>query len=180
MTASFSVAQKVENYMILPANALMTTQGTYTGQNIGAGKFDRVMTGAKHTVILSEIISVCIMAAVYIFAGQIVSAFGLGEEAVEYCTAHVRCVAICLIPFASYFPMLGLFQGANDALYATLVATSALAVRAISTYLLQGIPTIGYRIIWWNTLFGWGIGFIIPWPFFSTEISVTAVYKFCC
>ena len=166
MTASFSVAQKVETYMILPANALMTTQGTYTGQNIGAGKLDRVMTGAKHTVILSEIISICILVLVYIFAEPIVTAFGLGKEAIRYCTAHVRCIAVCLIPFASYFPLLGLFQGANDALYATFVATSALAVRVISTYVLQVIPAIGYRMVWWNTLFGWGIGFIITWMHF--------------
>ncbi len=52
MTASFSVAQKIETYMILPANALMTAQGTYTGQNIGAGHMDRVITGAKHTVMI--------------------------------------------------------------------------------------------------------------------------------
>ncbi|MDE7140831.1 MAG: polysaccharide biosynthesis C-terminal domain-containing protein, partial [Treponemataceae bacterium] len=49
MTASFSVAQKVETYMTLPASALMTTQGTYTGQNIGANRLDRVKTGAKQT-----------------------------------------------------------------------------------------------------------------------------------
>lgn len=115
MTASFSVAQKIETYMILPANALMTAQGTYTGQNIGAGRTDRVMTGAKHTVIISEIISVCVLTVVFIFAEPIVSAFGLGAEAAGYCTSHVRCVALCLIPFASYFPLLGLFQGANDA-----------------------------------------------------------------
>ena len=42
MTGSFTVAQKVETYMTLPASALMTTQGTYTGQNIGAGRIDRV------------------------------------------------------------------------------------------------------------------------------------------
>lgn len=166
MTASFSVAQKVETYMILPANALMTTQGTYTGQNIGADRLDRILTGAKHTVILSEIISVCILTVVYIFAKPIVTAFGLGAEAAGYCMAHVRCIAVCLIPFASYFPLLGLFQGANNALYATFVATSALAIRVISTYALQGIPAIGYRMVWWNTLFGWGVGFIITWTHF--------------
>ncbi|MCM1296308.1 MAG: MATE family efflux transporter [Muribaculaceae bacterium] len=170
MTASFTVAQKVETYMILPANALMTTQGTYTAQNIGAGRTDRVITGAKHTVILSEIISeiisVCILAIAFTFAKPIVTAFGLETEAIGYCTAHVRCIAICLIPFASYFPLLGLFQGANDALYSTFVATSALAIRVVSTYILQGIPTISYHMIWWNTLFGWGLGCVITWTHF--------------
>ena len=44
MTASFSVAQKVETYMTLPASALMTTQGTYTGQNIGANRVRLLLT----------------------------------------------------------------------------------------------------------------------------------------
>lgn len=166
MTASFSVAQKIETYLTLPANALMTTQSTYTGQNIGAGKIDRVITGAKHTVIISEIISVCILSVVFVFAEPIVTAFGLGSVSAVYCVSHVRCVAVCLIPFASYFPLLGLFQGADNALYSTFVATSALAVRVISTYVLQEIPAIGYRMIWWNTLFGWGLGCIITWVHF--------------
>ena len=166
MTASFSVAQKIETYLTLPANALMTTQSTYTGQNIGAGRLDRVMTGAKHTVIISEVISICVLSVVFVFAKPIVTAFGLGPVAVDYCVSHVRCVAICLIPFASYFPLLGLFQGANNALYSTFVATSALAVRVVSTYVLQEIPMISYRMIWWNALFGWGVGCIITWVHF--------------
>ncbi len=152
--------------MILPANALMTTQGTYTGQNIGAGRTDRVITGARHTVILSEIISVCILIVAFIFAEPIVTAFELEMEAIGYCTAHVRCVAICLIPFASYFPLLGLFQGTNDALYSTFVATAALAVRVASTYVLQEIPAISYHMIWWNAIFGWGLGCVLTWTHF--------------
>ncbi|MBD5116867.1 MAG: MATE family efflux transporter [Ruminococcaceae bacterium] len=166
MTGSFTVAQKVETYMTLPASALMTTQGTYTGQNIGANRLDRVKTGAKHTVLISEIMSVFILTLVFIFARPIVTAFGLGEEAVDYCTAHVRFVALCLPLFASYFPLLGLFQGANNALFSTFVATGALTVRVVTTYLFQGIPGVGYHMIWWNTIFGWGLGFIISWIHF--------------
>lgn len=166
MTASFTVAQKVETYMTLPASALMTTQGTYTGQHIGANKLDRVKTGAKHTVVISEIISVCILTVAFIFAKPIVAAFGLGPEAVAYCTSHVRFVALCLPLFASYFPLLGLFQGANNALFSTFVATSALTVRVTTTYLFQGIPGVGYHMVWWNTLFGWGVGFVIAWTHF--------------
>ena len=145
---------------------MMTTQGIYRGLNIGANRIDRVKTGAKHTVLISEIISVCILTVVFIFAKPIVTAFGLGPEAVGYCSAHVRFVALCLPLFASYFPLLGLFQGANNALFSTFVATSALTIRVISTYLLQGIPGVGYHMIWWNTLFGWGLGFVIAWAHF--------------
>ncbi|MBO6093002.1 MAG: MATE family efflux transporter [Oscillospiraceae bacterium] len=166
MTASFSVAQKIETYMTLPASALMTTQGTFTGQNIGAGRIDRVKTGAKHTVLISEIITAGILIVAFIFARPIVTAFGLGTEAVGYCTDHVRFVAVSLPVFAAYFPLLGLFQGANNALFSTLVATGALTVRVAVTYLLQGMPGFGYHMIWWNTLFGWGFGFVLAWTHF--------------
>ena len=166
MTASYSVAQKVETYMTLPANALMTTQGTYTGQNMGAGRLDRVKTGAKQTFLISEVVSICILTVVFVFAKPIVAAFGLGPEAIGYCTAHVRFVALCMPIFASYFPLLGLFQGANNALFSTFVATGALTVRVAVTYLLQGVAGIGYHMIWWNTLFGWGFGCMAAWLHF--------------
>lgn len=163
MTASFSVAYKVETMMALPANALMVTQGTYTGQNIGAGNIDRVKLGVKHTVIMSEIISIILLIVVYVFAKPIVGLFGLEFGAAVYCVAHTRCIALCLIPFASYFPLLGVFQGANDALYATFVAASALAMRVASTYLLKEVPQIGYHMVRWNIVFGWGLGFLVTW-----------------
>ena len=103
---------------------------------------------------------------VFIFARPIVTAFGLGPEAVGYCSAHVRFVALCLPLFASYFPLLGLFQGANNALFSTFVATGALTVRVATTYLFQGIPGVGYHMIWWNTLFGWGLGCVVAWTHF--------------
>lgn len=161
MTASFSVAQKIEPYLILPASALMTAQGTYTAQNIGAGHIDRVLKGAKQTIAISEIASCSIAAAAFLFAGPIVSIFGLGPQATAYCVAHVQCVAVCLAVFAAYFLLPGLFQGANDALYSTCVALTALATRVAATYILQEVPQISYHMIWWNAIFGWGVGCLI-------------------
>ena len=166
MTASFSVAQKIETYMTLPASALMTTQGTYTAQNVGAGRAARVKTGAWHTLLISEAFTACIIAVAFIFARPIVASFGLGAEAQDYCAAHVRFVALCLPIFVSYFPLLGLFQGAGNALFSTFVATAALTVRVAATYLFQGIDGAGYRMIWWNTIFGWGFAFVISWTHF--------------
>lgn len=164
MTSSFTVAQKIETYLTLSSSAFMTTQGTYTGQNIGANQLARVKTGAQATILLCEMISICLALIVFIWAKPLVAAFGLRTQAVSYCTSHIRFVAWCLPIFASYFPLLELFQGANDALFSTFVATMALAIRVSSTYLLQ--KKWGYPMIWWNTLFGWGIGAIITWMHF--------------
>ncbi len=102
----------------------------------------------------------------FILARPIVAAFGLGPEAIDYCSSHVRFVALFLPLFASYFPLLGLFQGANNALFSTFAATGALTVCVATTYLFQEISGVGYHMIWWNTLFGWGFSFVISWVHF--------------
>ena len=38
-------------YLNLPCNAFQTTLATYAGQNIGAGKLDRVNLGVRQTII---------------------------------------------------------------------------------------------------------------------------------
>ncbi len=163
MTASYSVASKIEMLMVLPANALMVTQGTYAGQNIGAGRIDRVKTGVIQTVIISDLISLIIVAVLLLFVGPVIALFGLGPEAAAYCTMHIRFVTICLVIFASYFPILGTFQGTNDAFFAAMVAASALGLRVASAYILKSFPQFDFHMIWWNTAFGWLPGFIITW-----------------
>ena len=154
MTASFTVAMRVETYIQLPASSLQVTQATYTGQNLGAGNIERVSKGAKQTFLMSEAVTLVLSAAVLIFAAQIAAVFSLTDEAIAYCIKHIRTTAILLPLLAAYFPILGLFQGADNGFKATIVATTALFIRALTTYTLCYLPFMGYRIIWWNTAFG--------------------------
>lgn len=166
MTASFTVAGRIEAYIQLPASALQVTQATYTGQNLGANDMKRVSRGAKQTFLISEIITLVLSVAVFFLAKQIMTLFNLTDEATIYCLTHIRTIAILLPILAAYFPILGLFQGANSGFKATIVATAALATRILVTYTLCYLPFMGYRIIWWNTAFGWGLGCVITWTFY--------------
>ncbi len=163
MTASFTVGQRIEMYLNMPLSAFQVTMATYVGQNMGAGNLDRIKKGARQTVILSEVLTVCISIIVFLTAGNIVALFGLGEQATVYCIQHIRCMAFLMLILAAYFPILGLFQGAGDGFAATVVATVALSVRVITTYTLCHLPIFGYRIIWWNALFGFLFGITITW-----------------
>lgn len=166
MTASFTVEQRIENYLIMPALAFQITMATYVGQNIGAGRMDRVMQGIKQTLILSELFTLCVSLAVFFGARPIVQLFRITENAAFYCVPHLKATAFMLLVFAAYFPILGLFQGAGDSFAATLVATIALSLRVLTAYTLCYIPLFGYRIIWWSVLFGWIFGFAAAWTHF--------------
>lgn len=170
MTASFTVGQRMEMYLNLPCNAFQTTLATYTGQNIGAGRIDRVKQGAKQTVLISLLITVMISIIVWSLADNIIELFGLGPEAAGYCLEHIRAVALINIVLSVYVPIFGLFQGTGYSILPMIVAACALFVRVSVTYLFRYSPFLGHTIVWWNGIFGFGIGFMITWTFYLSGL----------
>ncbi|MBR4224406.1 MAG: MATE family efflux transporter [Oscillospiraceae bacterium] len=166
MTASFTVGQRIEMYLNLPCNAFQTTLATYTGQNIGAGKPERIKKGVRQTLVISLLMTLCICAVVYTFADRLVMLFSLSDQAAEYCLAHLRAVAMINIVLTMYVPLFGVFQGTNHSGAPMIVATCALGTRVLVTYLFRYSPIFGYTIIWWNGIFGFGMGFIVTWSYY--------------
>lgn len=169
MTSSFTVGQRIEMYMNLPCNAFQTTLATYAGQNIGAGKMERVKTGARQTVAMSFVMTLCIGALVWTFAGTITGWFGLSAQSATYCVSHLRAISLINIILSLYIPLFGVFQGANHGGAVTLVATGALGMRVLTTYLFRYGPLFGHTIIWWNGIFGFGMGFLITWSYYLSN-----------
>ena len=169
MTASFTVGNRIEMYLNLPCNAFQTTMATYAGQNIGAGKMDRIKAGVWQTITISLGLTLIISGVVWICADNIITLFGLSDQAAVYCLAHLRTVALVNIILSIYVPLFGVFQGANHSGFPAIVATCSLTTRVIVTYLLKDSPFLGYRIIWWNGLFGFGIGCTVCWLYYLSR-----------
>ena len=53
--AGTSSYMKIDGFVILPIMSFGMAAMTFTGQNIGAGKFDRVKKGQHRTLLISEI-----------------------------------------------------------------------------------------------------------------------------
>ena len=166
MTASFTVAQRMEMYLNLPCMAFQTTMATSTGQNIGAGRIDRVRLGVRQTFVISLAMTLVIAALLWGFSGQIITLFGLSSRAAVYCHAHLRAVAIINIIFTLYIPLFGVFQGSNHSAVPTVVATTALVVRVIIVYLLRFSDFFGYTLIWWNGVFGFTLALLVTWAYY--------------
>ena len=166
MTASFTVGTRIEQYLNLPFNAFQTTLATYTGQNIGAGRIDRVKTGVRQTIVISLLSTLVISGAVWLLADNIILLFGLSDQAAVYCLSHLRTVALVNIILSLYVPLFGVFQGANHSGFPAIVATCALTTRVVVTYLFKDSPVFGSSIFWWNGLFGFGLGCTVSWAFY--------------
>lgn len=163
MTASFTVGHRMEMYLNMPCHAFQTTLATYTGQNFGAGLIARIHKGIRQTVLMSLLMTLFISAIVFVFAEDIVVLFGLGDEAAGYCLSHLRAVAFINIVLSMYIPLFGYFQGVGYSSIPAVVAVAALGTRVAVTYIFRYSPFLGYSVIWWNGIFGFGMGFLVTW-----------------
>ena len=84
MTASYTVGLRTEQYINLPFLAVQTTLATYTGQNIGAGKSDRIKLGVRQAMLIILMMTVCVSALIWMFTGNIIELFSLSGQAAIY------------------------------------------------------------------------------------------------
>ena len=166
MTASFTVGHRIELYLNMPCHAFQTTLATYTGQNYGARKRARIKSGAHQTLLISLGMTLVISAIVWGFASEIVSLFGLGDEAASYCLSHLHAVSIINVVLSVYIPLFGVFQGTGHSGVPMVVAVGALGMRVLATYLFRHSSFLGHTVIWWNGIFGFGTGFLISWSYY--------------
>lgn len=163
MTASFTVGSRIELYAQMPLNSFYMALATYVGQNIGAGNLDRVRKGARQTMLLSFIVTIIIAELILVFSEQLIDLFGISDQAAEYCRQHLKVTVMAFVLQSVYLPLFGVFQGAGDGFAITRTAAVALGIRVLTTYTLCYLPLFGYRIVWWNMMFGFIGGFIITW-----------------
>ena len=163
MTASFTVGSRIEMYAQMPLNAFYMALATFVGQNIGAGNVERVKKGARQTILLSLIVTAAIAVLILTFTDQLIGLFGIGDQAAVYCAEHLRVTVLAFVLQCVYLPLFGVFQGSGDGFAITRTAAVALGIRVLTTYTLCYLPLFGYRIVWWNMVFGFTGGFIITW-----------------
>ena len=68
IVAAYTAASKVEQILMQPAITLGTTMATYTGQNLGAERYDRIEDGIKRSVRISIIFSIIAGIIIVMFA----------------------------------------------------------------------------------------------------------------
>ena len=169
MMASFTAAQRIEMYINIPCMAMQTTMATYAGQNIGAGRLDRVKKGLRQAMVINMVFTLFISVLIWIFPNAITQLFNLNAQASIYCFDHLRTIALVNLILAMYIPLFGVYQGAGHSMFPMIVAIFALSVRVMVTYLFRYSTFFGFTIIWWNSLFGFGTGLILTWSYYFSK-----------
>ena len=161
VVAGFGASQRIDSLIVLPAMALGVAVNSMAGQNIGAGRWDRVRQIAIYGAFFNFAIMFSIALFIYLSAGFLIRMFVQEEGAVTFGEDFLRLVAF-FYPFLGLnFIFNGIVRGAG-AMYPVLVLNtlSFWLLRYPLTYFFSGwIGEDGIAL-------GMGVSFVIS-SFFS-------------
>lgn len=164
MTSAITIASTIETIGTLPIMNIGLALMPFTGQNVGAGKLDRVRKGFHAALILNVIIYVVTVSLIYIFSHPLIRLFmpadadpSKMEQIVAYSQGYIAFVMFFIILMGIMFSVNSLLRGAGDVMIPLYTSIIALTVRVVSAYVMSGIPAISYKALWYSLPIGWVI-----------------------
>lgn len=161
MLAGYSAAMRIESICIVPMSAMGNAISSYTAQNIGAGKEDRVKSGYRVSYGIIFAIAAAICLVVQMLARPLISLFLEAPSAAAFDTG-IACVR-----FMGWFYVLiglkmisdGVLRGAGDMTMFTVANLVNLGLRVILAVTLA--PRFGIQFVWMAVPAGWLINYLI-------------------
>ena len=166
MIASYTVASRMENILMIPIIGIQNTMATFAGQNMGAQRPDRVSKGLGQGVLVSLGMTLILCLAQIAGIPLIIRAFQLDAGAADICRLHLFSSAVAIPIFAVYFPANGMCQGVGEGFHATFYALLALGLRVVFAYALHKTSLFGYTAIWWSQAMSWTITLVVCYVHF--------------
>lgn len=163
--AAYSVAMRLNSLATLPAMTISSALSTFVGQNLGAGKIERVRKGFISTVYMSGAISVAVSLLVIVFGRSLMALFTNDEAVIQIGAEYLLIVGSFYLLFSTMFSITGVLRGAG-ATFITMISSiiSLWLVRIPLAYIFS--DTWGYVGIWWANPIGWGVGLIIVYVYY--------------
>lgn len=169
--AGYTAATKIDTIAMMPNMNFSNAMSSYTAQNVGAGKFQRVKEGYKAIMFMTFCFSLLITLAVHLFGPSLIGIFIPAEQVaseavINYGVAYMSVVSVFYLLMGVMFASNGVLRGSGDMGAFLLSSMLNLGVRVLCAYSLNAL--IGNSAIWWSIPIGWLVGAAISMVRFLT------------
>ena len=166
-TAGYNVGNKIDMFAFLPVQSFANAVTTYVGQNVGAGKMDRVRTGTRVTLLMS--IAWCAAAAAVLvpLARPIILLFSKTPAVVDAGVLYLWWIMPFYALFAIQFVLNNVMRGAGDAVFPMVSSLiSVVVIRVVLCYVLA--DTLGAQYMFACYALAWMAGVALSGGYFLT------------
>lgn len=157
--ASYSACSRITQFLFQPSSAVGSAISTYAGQNLGAGKIDRITQGIKAAAKISATITV-IASALLIFAPRLLASIILTEpQYIDISVNYLRISGIMMWSIAFLFLVRSTLQGMGFTIVPMVSGFLELAARVVMILLL--VDYLGYTAIVIAEVTAWFSAFVL-------------------
>ena len=142
-TTAFTVISRIETLVQQPFMSLGAAVSTYTGQNLGAGKTDRVVKGFNSSNVMNVIFSAVVLVLFWTFTSPIVSIFGKDAEVLRIASDGLRITSCFYVFLGLIYTTRNVLNGAGDAMFSLFTGIVECIGRVGFAYPLTLIPFLG-------------------------------------
>ncbi|HIZ56738.1 MAG TPA: MATE family efflux transporter [Firmicutes bacterium] len=136
--AAYTAGSKVEQLATQPMLTLGITMATYTGQNLGAGQYDRIRSGVRQCSLLALLFSVIGALIVIPFGNILVQLFIDREyaDAIGQACQYLNTIAVFFFVLGLLFIFRNVLQGIGDGFMPMMAGACELVVRVLVAFIL--------------------------------------------
>ena len=167
--AGFSAAMRIESICVVPMSGIGNAVSSYTAQNLGAGKTDRVVKGYHAAVRMVIFCAVILCVSMECFHHPLIALFlGADGAAEAFLTGENYLTFMgwffCMIGFKMSVD--GLLRGSGDMVMFTVANLVNLSIRVIVA--MTCAPRFGIAMVWCAVPIGWTANFLISYGRYRT------------
>lgn len=162
--AAITAGNKINMLFCCPFDAMGATMATYSGQNVGAGKFDRVTDGLKACSLIALLYSIASCVVLFIFGEQLSLMFVDGSEVdiIRDAALLLKCTSTFFFPLALVNIVRFTIQGMGFGNLAILAGVCEMIARSVVGFVF--VPMFGYTAACFASPVAWIMAdlFLIP------------------
>lgn len=155
VVTAFTVTSRVEQFVQQPYGSLGMAVATFAGQNMGAGKPERVRRALAKSVWITVIISAAMFLVCYGAGELIVRCFVDEAEVIEIGVKGLRILGLMFFPLGIIYVTRGILNGANDTFYAMINGIIEVCGRIGFSLMFVTVIPLGMWSVWVATGCTW-------------------------
>ena len=124
--AAYSAAGRIDNFAAMPAMSFSMALSTFVGQNLGANKPERIISGLRATFVMTAMISLAVSFVTVIFGKFLMGLFTNDPVVIELGRGYLVVIGSFYVLFSTMFIFNGVLRGAGDTLIPMFITLFAL------------------------------------------------------
>lgn len=155
ITAGYTAATRIESFAVIPSQGFLMGMATFTGQNLGARKPERIVRALRQTLIMSFLVDALVIGILVPLAPNLIGLFGVVGDSTSVAVTYLRYCSCFFAIFCTYFCFNGVLQGAGDVGFTAFNTFTGLMIKVGFVYLTAYLTPLGVAAVWFGNLVSW-------------------------